>query len=310
MNRKRLQNRVAESRMALPLTAVYATAVCLTAGACCGFHHVAFALVVVSAFLMMELNNLNALIRIYSRMVSCAYLVLTVMSVSLVRDLHSGVIAIAFVLFFMFLFSAYQDNNAAGRIYYAFLMLGIVGMFYAPFLFLVPMVWVLMFTHLVSGSLRTVSASLLGVLTPWWVLTAFCMYKGDFSLLLDAVGGFSDFVSVMEWHAVPLMQCVSVGVVMLLALVGGVHFRIYNYLDKIRVRMLYGVLSYVCLFLAVLTAISPLSLRYLLPSLIVSASPLVGHYIALSSSRLSNVTFCVTALACLIITACNLWMRC
>ena len=296
--------------MALPLTAVYATMVCLTAGVYGGFHHVAFALVVISAFLMMELNNLNALIRIYSRMVSCAYLVLTVMSVTLVSDLHSSVTAIEFVLFFMFLFSAYQDNNAAGRVYYAFLMLGIVGMFYAPFLFLIPMVWVLMFTHLMLGSLRTVSASLLGVMTPWWVLTAYCMYKGDFGLLLDTVADFSGFVSVTEWQAVPLMQCVSVGVVMLLALVGGVHFRIYNYLDKIRVRMLYGVLSYVCLFLAVLTALSPLSLRYVQPALIVSASPLVGHYIALTSSRLSNLMFCVMVLACLIITACNLWMLC
>ena len=100
---KRFQNRVAESRIALPVTGVYAFAVCALGGLFTEQLWVQFVLLAVSSFLMMELNNVNALIRIYSRMVSCSFLVLAVMSQYLVVDVRCGIVQACFIAFYLFL---------------------------------------------------------------------------------------------------------------------------------------------------------------------------------------------------------------
>lgn len=161
---KRFQNRVAESRIALPVTGVYAFAVCALGGLFTEQLWVQFVLLAVSSFLMMELNNVNALIRIYSRMVSCSFLVLAVMSQYLVVDVRCGIVQACFIAFYLFLFSAYQDNRAMGRVFYAFLMLGIASTMFVQILFFVPLVWVLLCTNLMVRSFRAFVSSLFGLL--------------------------------------------------------------------------------------------------------------------------------------------------
>lgn len=117
---KRFQNKVAESRISLPITAVYALLVCLG----CGFWEQQlwwqFAVLAVSSFLMMELNNANALIRIYSRMVSCSFIAFVVMAKFLLVSLPCGIVQLFFIAFFLFFFKAYQDKRATGTVFYAF----------------------------------------------------------------------------------------------------------------------------------------------------------------------------------------------
>ena len=74
---KRLQNIASESRLTLPLLAVYAALAWLAGGLAAGGLWVQFACFAASTYLMVELNNANALIRVYSRMVSGAFLVLS-----------------------------------------------------------------------------------------------------------------------------------------------------------------------------------------------------------------------------------------
>ena len=99
MSAKRFQNRVAESRMALPVTGLYAVVVCL----CCGFWEqqmwLPMVLLALNSFLMLELNNSNALIRVYSRMVSCSYIVLAVMASFLLSSVRDGAFQMFFVTF-------------------------------------------------------------------------------------------------------------------------------------------------------------------------------------------------------------------
>ena len=73
---KRLQNRIAESRMTLTFTAIYAVLVFLASGLVGKNLWFQFACLAVSTYLMVEFNNVNALLRVYSRMVSCAFLML------------------------------------------------------------------------------------------------------------------------------------------------------------------------------------------------------------------------------------------
>ncbi len=305
---KRFQNRVAESRIALPVTGVYAFAVCALGGLFTEQLWVQFVLLAVSSFLMMELNNVNALIRIYSRMVSCSFLVLAVMSQYLVVDVRCGIVQACFIAFYLFLFSAYQDNRAMGRVFYAFLMLGIASTMFVQILFFVPLVWVLLCTNLMVRSFRAFVSSLFGLLVPYWFMVAYYLYIDDVDSLLDHFLQIAQFGPVLGWMDMPVSHILTAAYVVILAVVGMIHFRLNNYKDKIRTRMLFEIFSVLALAAIVFMILQPQHIDYLLALLIVSTSPMIGHYIALTNTFITNISFYVMLVVALIITCVNLWM--
>lgn len=305
---KRFQNRVAESRIALPVTGVYAFAVCALGGLFTEQLWVQFVLLAVSSFLMMELNNVNALIRIYSRMVSCSFLVLAVMSQYLVVDVRCGIVQACFIAFYLFLFSAYQDNRAMGRVFYAFLMLGIASTMFVQILFFVPVVWVLLCTNLMVRSFRAFVSSLFGLLVPYWFMVAYYLYIDDVDSLLDHFLQIAQFGPVLGWMNMPVSHILTAAYVAILAVVGMIHFRLNNYKDKIRTRMLFEIFSVLALAAIVFMILQPQHIDYLLALLIVSTSPMIGHYIALTNTFITNISFYVMLVVALIITCVNLWM--
>lgn len=305
---KRFQNRVAESRIALPVTGVYAFAVCALGGLFTEQLWVQFVLLAVSSFLMMELNNVNALIRIYSRMVSCSFLVLAVMSQYLVVDVRCGIVQACFIAFYLFLFSAYQDNRAMGRVFYAFLMLGIASTMFVQILFFVPLVWVLLCTNLMVRSFRAFVSSLFGLLVPYWFMVAYYLYIDDVDSLLDHFLQIAQFGPVLGWMDMPVSHILTAAYVGILAVVGMIYFRLNNYKDKIRTRMLFEIFSVLALAAIVFMILQPQHIDYLLALLIVSTSPMIGHYIALTNTFITNISFYVMLVVALIITCVNLWM--
>lgn len=305
---KRFQNRVAESRIALPVTGVYAFAVCALGGLFTEQLWVQFVLLAVSSFLMMELNNVNALIRIYSRMVSCSFLVLAVMSQYLVVDVRCGIVQACFIAFYLFLFSAYQDNRAMGRVFYAFLMLGIASTMFVQILFFVPLVWVLLCTNLMVRSFRAFVSSLFGLLVPYWFMVAYYLYIDDVDSLLDHFLQIAQFGPVLGWMDMPVSHILTAAYVAILAVVGMILFRLNNYKDKIRTRMLFEIFSVLALAAIVFMILQPQHIDYLLALLIVSTSPMIGHYIALTNTFITNISFYVMLVVALIITCVNLWM--
>lgn len=96
--------------------------------------------------------------------------------------------------------------------------------------------------------------------------------------------------------------------VVLMALLGMAHFLIYSYQDKIRTRMVYEtfITLDLCIFLFIL--FQPRLFDVLLSMAIVTTSPLIGHYMALTHSKISNICFFAIIAMALSITAFNLWM--
>ena len=305
---KRFQNRAAESRVALPLTGAYAFLVCTAGGLFADHLWVQFALLAVSSFLMMELNNANALIRIYSRMVSCSFLVLAVMSRFLFVDVRCGIVQSCFIAFYLFLFSAYQDNRAVGRVFYSFLMLGIASTMFVQVLFFVPVVWLLLSTNIMVRSFRVYVASLFGLVMPYWFIAAYYIYAGELDVLAGHFLGLAEFGSVAAWAEVPLSRMATVAFVAVLSVVGMIHFRLNNYKDKIRTRMLFEIFSVLSLCTMAFIVLQPQHLDYLLALLIVSTAPMIGHYIALTHTLVTNISFYVMIAVALVLTCCNIWM--
>ena len=109
-------------------------------------------LTLISVFLIAELNNRNALIRIYSRMVSSCFLVMATTLTITHWSAERNVVTLATSLLFYLLFLTYQDRKATGKVYYAFVSLSVASIFFPQILFFVPLLWLLMGTRLLSLS--------------------------------------------------------------------------------------------------------------------------------------------------------------
>lgn len=301
---RRLQNQIAESRWALPLTAIYGAAIVVLLGAVEQQMWAQTALLALSTLLMVELNNANALIRIYSRMVSCSFLVLTLMATYLFPSIEGGVVGAAFIAFYIFFLQAYQDKTAVSPIFTAFLTIGIASLFFVQILFFVPLFWLLMAVRLQAFSLRTFCASLLGLITPYWLVAGYFLYQADYTTPLNHFTELTRFALPatidISQHLHPL---VTFAFIVVLTFTGIIHFLRQRSKDKLRTQIIYELFLIVTLFTIVFLVLQPQHNDFLLRILIIHASIFIGHFIALTRTKITNIAFIVIFILTLAITA-------
>lgn len=262
---------------------------------------------VLSAFLMMQLNNICVLIRIYTRMVSCIFLVLTCSASFLFLSLTGWVATILLALCYLFLFTSYQEDNAVGKTYYAFLALGVASLGYVHMLFYIPLFWILMKTNLMSWSLRTWGASLLGLLTPYWFASAWLFYQGKTEVITQHFLPLGDFDTPFDFSLLSNGQLFFLVLLFVLWLIGTIHFvrQIFN--DSIRTRMYYAMFIWVGLLTGLFILIQPQYYGMLIRMMIINIAPLAAHYVALTTHKHDDITCYVIAVLTLFLTGYNLW---
>jgi hypothetical protein len=294
--------------MTMPAVTFYAMAVWLLCGGLT--HHWWWQLLCISitTYLMVELNNINALIRIFSRMVSSTFLTLLCSACFIFPALPETVMLTCMTAFILLLFLTYQDKEAAGLTYYAFLFLGVGSIAYIHVLFFLPLIWLLMMTHTMSLSWRTWMASLLGLLTPYWFYIPWIIYQRDYSAITNHFMALTVFEEPFNLYGITDSQKATLGLVILLAIIGTTHYIRKSYLDKIRIRMFYGFFIFMDLAALLFLLLQPQHFNAMLLLMIVNTSPLVAHFAALSSTKLTNITFMVLSAAFLLLTAYNIWM--
>lgn len=305
---KRLQNRIAGSRIALPVTALYALIISLANHLIGQSLWIQLLLLAVSTLLMVQLNNINALIRIYSRMVSCSYLVLMSMITFIFPDLQQSLAALCFIVFLLIVCYAYQDPRATGAVFHAFFFIGLASIFSVTALWFVPLFWIVLAFNILALSARTFVASLLGLMCPYWLSLLWFGFTGNLDWYSTHFMSLVDFCEPFDLALWNLHQLISFLFIVLLALVSAVHFFNTSYKDKIRTRMIFEMLLVIAIFTAALMLVQPKLYDPLVRILIISTSPLVGHYLALSESRLSNINFIVMSLLAVGLTIWNLWI--
>jgi hypothetical protein len=309
---KHLQNRIAESTLVLPVTAIFTLVVWLLSGLVSHGWWLQLLLFAVTTYLTVELSNANALLRIRSRMVSCTFLALSCATCFLFGSLTAIIVQLCITVTTIILFRTYQDQQAPGFTFYAFLFFGISSFFFVKVLYLLPIVWILMATHLQSLSWRSWLASLLGLATPYWLAFAYCMLRQDFTLLsvrgdLQSPTLLSPLSSFSIQTSLPLGRA-WVGLLFILAmmLLGMVHLSTHSFEDKIRIRQLYGYFSIMSIVLVLLLFLLPQHFDVLMMLLILHASPIVAHYLTLTHSRATNIIFLLAVAINLLITISSL----
>ena len=210
---KRIQNRIAESRYALPATAVVAVAVCVGAGLLSRQLWSQFGCLALTTYLMVLMNNQHALMRIYSRMVSCSFLALSLAANFLFADTGSGVVAVAMTAFYTILFHAYQDKSATGTVFYAFLCVGIASTVQVQILWLVPLYWVLTANKVLAMSTHTLLASLLGLVAPYWFWACYLAYANELPSLGAHFAPLVQWEATAQWGTIPLPVIITTALI-------------------------------------------------------------------------------------------------
>ena len=304
---KRTQNRIAESRWALPICAAYTLLICLISGLFSEGIWAQLALTAIATLLMVELNNRNSLIRIYSRMVSCSFLVMTMMTPHKIESIDGCIVSMCFVAFYLALCNAYQDKKATGYVLWAFAAIGVASIVWIQILLFIPVLWVLTATNILAMSLRTFVASILGVIMPYWFLSAYYIYIGDIMPIVDHIATIANFEPLFIYKNCSINDFLPLCFIILLAITGYIHFLRTSYKDKIRTRMIYEMFITMTVATIVLIILQPQHANIATHLLIISTAPLIGHFLALTSTKITNIASLAIMATALVITALNLW---
>lgn len=307
---KRFQNRIAESRHTLPITAFYSICIWLLAGLVTQQWWIQFGCFVVSAWMMMMLNKENMLIRIYSRLVSSAYLVLTCAAVFLFASRSSAIMQMGAVISLFLLWHCYQDKGAVGWTFYTFFFLGAGSLAQIQVLYYLPIFWLMMAWFIFSLSWRTFFASLIGLITPYWFCLPFFVLQGEDCLahLTNHLRPLLDIMSIPDYSVINMTEWVFLGFLVLLMVIGSFHFLANSYKDTIRVREIYNSLITTAAYSLFLVLAQPQCYDLVIHVLILVVSPMIAHFFALTHSRFTNILFIVTLTVTLLFTGYNLWI--
>lgn len=304
---KRTQNRIAESRWALPICAAYTLLICLISGLFSEGIWAQLALTAIATLLMVELNNRNSLIRIYSRMVSCSFLVMTMMTPHKIESIDGCIVSMCFVAFYLALCNAYQDKKATGYVLWAFAAIGVASIVWIQILLFIPVLWVLTATNILAMSLRTFVTSILGVIMPYWFLSAYYIYIGNIMPIVDHIATIANFEPLFIYKNCSINDFLPLCFIILLAITGSIHFLRTSYKDKIRTRMIYEMFITMSVATIVLILLQPQHANIATHLLIISTAPLIGHFLALTSTKITNIASLAIMATALVITALNLW---
>jgi len=296
---RNLQNRIATSRNALPVTLVFSALLWFLAGVVREpLTAIAWAIFVFCAWLMAELNNRNALLRVYSRMIACAWCVLTLANPKTYELSSYLMIAPTFILYLTMLFRAYQERQAQGAVFFAFLFLTICCIRCPIVAILIPLSWILMRQTILCWSARNFFASLLGILTPLWFIAAYflCTFSSLNALGLTLQSGFAQVVSRFD---VPQMLQFTTDVhvllpygLLILFFIPCLPFLLRNLsADKMRTQMLYRTLLILICLLALLTILYPQQAIDTFPPLAACIAPIIGYAAAHAHARMANLLF-------------------
>jgi hypothetical protein len=274
---------------------------------------------ILTTYIWMETNARQQLIRERSRMVSTTFF-LAIVSVPLLHEFSlASLLPLALQFSYVCLLAAYQERRPEGKMFHAFLLLGLSALLLPQVLWLVPLLLFSCGLHLRSLTLSSLWATLMALLLPLVGYSLWALAKWDFSPLVTFLEHTHQALTTLNWEywqsiytATPATLptsdwqfLASAGGTLLLSLIAIVNQVRTSFLDKIRVRMFYYLMALVQGGLTVLLILYPEERWSWLLLLITNGAPLIAHYFTLTRGWLCTTVFWITFLTLILLTFFN-----
>ena len=261
-------------------------------------------LMVLSVFLLAELNNSFVLLRVRSRMISALYALLIMASVTLHPLQPASVVAPIIISAYFLLFGVYQISHAVYPTFFFFLLVSLCSLVSPKFLFMTPIFWACLI-HLRAFSFKVFLASIMGLLIPYWFLFLYSLAQMDelsvFRLPLQQLCQ----LPLPDYSVVSLSQWLVLACAFLLFLVGWINFVATAYLDKTRVRITYNIVIIVGVAAFLLVALQPQCFNSLFILCVIHSAILSGRYFAQDESKFANILFIILMVFLVLVTIYN-----
>lgn len=306
MGRRWLQNKVAESRLTLPVSVALFIVVRLFQGVGVSFTAAAAALLCLcTAAVMLETNVALQILRVRSRLGESLWLLLAAAMPFLYGLGASAVCAFCLAAGMGLLLCCYQNRNAVLLVFHSFLFLG-AGSLLSPVMIPLALLFYFCLAFLMRAfSWKGLWAGIVGLLTPYWCWVAWEACVGDVMRVADHV--LALWFWVLDWDGLSLLPAVRLLPVWCLlvffGLTGIIHYMRKRYDDKIRTRMMLYVYVCVTVFLHVAFLLLPGQRMELLAMMAVSTSPLMAHYWAMTRGRVGWIVLMVSLVGWLAVLA-------
>lgn len=246
-----------------------------------------------TGYLIMELNNRNALLRIRSRMMSSTFLILMSVCPSLHTWTTDFLPTMCLILAYFMLFASYQQTRPEGYIYHSFLFLSVGSIIFPPMLVLALAYYFSMLFQLRNLTGRSMMAGLLGLLTPYWIYAAYAIWNNQLDTAFTYLYQWFE-PHIPNYQLLSTAEWITLGVVVFYTFISFVHFFHTAYNDKIRTRMLFYVIATVQVFLTIGVVLLPDSFDLQMRLFIANSSLLIAHYLSLGKGRFFHAWFNLT----------------
>lgn len=254
-------------------------------------------------YLLIEFNTSFALIRSRSSLPSALFAILYSSSFFL-HEYGKGECWI--MLFFMgslyCMLKSYELKNAPTYIFHAFLWLGIGSLIEPGIILSAPLVFILMF-QLRSFSFRNFFAGIIGLCTPYWLITGYNLYSGNSPMFLTWFDNVSEW-NINIYRNLPIYQTVTAGCILLLSVVSGINSLIISQNDKVKNRIMIGVINTIGIYETIIMVAQPVMLKSILPIIMAMGSILYGYTMIHKTNKFTYI-FMIFSLVIIAIVALN-----
>lgn len=312
--KKRFQNLVTTGRFTLPVAAMLSAACWLLAYVLLPdaernqgeYQLLGFALYAFVGFLLIQFNNMFAIIRVRASVQTSIYSLLIAVCPQLHTLAASDVATLLFLLSLFLLFKSYRQAQPMGILFHTFVCIGIGSLFFPQLTFFAPMLWIGAFSFQ-SLTFKSFLASLLGWGLPYWFLLGYGFCCDKMELFCRPFRELATFAPVCYDH-LPWVWVV-LGYSAVLFLVSMAHCWVVSYEDKMRTRSYLQFFIQLTLYTFIYMALQPSLTLKLLPLLFISISFLSGHLFALTASRSSNLFFICALIGMIALFVFNLFFN-
>lgn len=183
---------------------------------------------------------------------------------------------------FFILYTCYQQKRATEKSFIIGLLFAFTALFYARILYLLP-IFLLGMYQMQTGSIRTFAATLVGLVTPYWIVWG--IGWGDALQFSSTNFAISLQIPTFTWQMIPAIF------VMLLGLIAGMVNLINNYNENIKTRAMNGFVNILSVYTALLMIIDNSHYTTYLPLLNCVVTLQLSYLFTSQHSRLYNILF-------------------
>ena len=157
-------------------------------------------LMILTAFIIQRINDIEMLISERTRLVFLFYILLTSTNLRIIPFNNGTIVLLCLVCMINELFKTFQSPEDKGKLFNAGVCIGVASLFVPQTLWFVLLLWLGMY-QLFSLNYRSFFSSLIGVLSIFWFVLTWSVWKHDFSIFRNVYISLTDIKLFAVFHS-------------------------------------------------------------------------------------------------------------